>query len=132
MYEYSKREYYKRNSLLAELSITAAIRCIQELLKENTLNVERIEDTRLKEQVENQTRIVKQHLIQYYKQLWFISSLYKSLYPLIEYMDDIENICKEFPEIADVVSLMFQYLGQSEKSRKYARMSNVHFSGLGM
>lgn len=47
-------------------------------------------------------------------------------------MDDIENICKEFPEIADVVSLMFQYLGQSEKSRKYARMSNVHFSGLGM
>lgn len=132
LYEYSKREYNKRNSLLAELSITAAIRCIQELLKENTLNVERIEDTRLKEQVENQTRIVKQHLIQYYKQLWFISSLYKSLYPLIEYMDDIENICKEFPEIADVVSLMFQYLGQSEKSRKYARMSNVHFSGLGM
>lgn len=131
LYEFSKKELYKRNWLLADSSITTAIRCVKELLKESSFHLESMEDTGLKNEVENQTRIVKLNLIQYYKHAWYVSRLYRGLYPLIEYMDDIENMCKEFPEIAHLVSLMCHYLGQFDKSREYARISNVHLSRLG-
>lgn len=122
---------YKRNWLLADSSITTAIRCVKELLKESSFHLESMKGTGLKNEVENQTRIVKLNLIQYYKHAWYVSRLYRGLYPLIEYMDDIENMCKEFPEIAHLVSLMCHYLGQFDKSREYARISNVHLSRLG-
>lgn len=35
-------------------------------------------------------------------------------------MEDIEKLCKEFPEIAGIVSEMFLYTRQPEKAAEYA------------
>lgn len=47
-------------------------------------------------------------------------------------MEDIENLCTEFPEMALVVSSMCRYTNQPEKSRKYSGMSRLGVSGRGM
>lgn len=47
-------------------------------------------------------------------------------------MEDIENLCTEFPEMTLVVSSMCRYTNQPEKSRKYSEMSRLGVSGRGM
>jgi hypothetical protein len=49
--------------------------------------------------------------------------------PLIDHILDIEELCKEFPEMCALLSLMFSYLGQKQKSREYASKCTSYFGG---
>lgn len=119
LYEYSKREYWRQNKVLAELAITTAIQCIQETLKKDNLS-----DVRKK--------MLKKKLIVFYVHVYCVSTMNWKVRPLIYHMEDIENLCTEFPEMALVVSSMCRYTNQPEKSRKYSGMSRLGVSGRGM
>lgn len=129
LYDYSKKEYWRRNVVLSKLAITTAIRCIQETLKSETLFADDISDNGLKAEVDAQTIMVKKKLIPYYVHLYSVSRIEYSIYPLINHMDDIEHLCNEFPEMTRLVSSMFQYTRQPEKKREYSRKMRVHFLG---
>lgn len=53
LYEFSKKELYKRNWLFVDLLIIIVIRCVKELLKESFFYLESMEDIGLKNEVEN-------------------------------------------------------------------------------
>lgn len=131
LYDYSKKEYWRRNVVLSKLAITTAIRCIQETLKSETLFADDISDNGLKAEVDAQTIMVKKKLIPYYVHLYSVSRIEYSIFPLINHMDDIEHLCNEFPEMTCLVSSMFQYTRQPEKEREYSRKMRVHFLGEG-
>lgn len=122
LYEYSKLEYWKRNAILAELAITTSIRCIQEALKENSLNVESFRGLGLSEEVNDENRTLQRKLIPLYVHFYSVSLLDFAVYPIYEYLDDIEDTCNLFPEMAGVVSLMFSDAFKPAKCRKYAEM----------
>ena len=115
LYECSRKQYWRRNKILAELTITTAIRCIQETLQQNPLK-------------NDETQTAKRMLIQHFIHMFYVSQLDFSTSPIIFYLDDIENLCEEFPEMARIVSQIFRYVRQPEKSQQYARMfkSNLH------
>lgn len=127
LYGYSKSEYWKRNAILAEIAVTTSIRCIQETLKENNLNVESIRDLGLSAEVKDENRTLQRKLIPLFVHLYCVSLLDYEIYPLLDYLDDIEDICNLFPEMAGVVSLMFSDAFKPEKSLKYAKMMNAYF-----
>ena len=131
LYECSRLEYKRRNKVIAELTIKTAIRCIKEVLFRKPLKEESLNDSNSKAEIDADQRTVKRELILYYIHLFFVSRLDFKVVPLIDYMDDIENLCNEFPEMAGIVGHMFQYLGQREKRQLYMRMfhSQCHEKG---
>lgn len=120
LYDYSKLEYWRRNVVLVELAITTAIRCIQETLKNESIFVKDVKDSALKAEIDDQIKTLKKKLIPYYVHLYSISRIDYYVYPIIHYMEDIEKLCKEFPEIAGIVCEMFLYTRQPEKAAQYA------------
>lgn len=131
LYECSRLEYKRRNKVIAELTIKTAIRCIKEVLLRKPLKEESLNDSNSKADIDADQRTVKRELIPYYIHLFFVSRLDFTVVPLIDYMDDIENLCNEFPEMAGIVGHMFQYLEQREKRQLYMRMfhSQCHERG---
>lgn len=118
LYDISKREYWRRNTVLAELAITTAIQCIQETLKQ-TSGSKRDEDV----------RILKRKLILFYMHVYGISLLNNLIYPLINHMDEIEELCIEFPEIAGMIYSMCMYTRQPAKAEEYAKKFQAHVYG---
>lgn len=119
LYDFSKKEYWRRNTVLAELAITTAIQCIQETIKQN-LGL-KMDDV--------QKRILKRKLISFYKHTFSISILNHLVHPLINHMDEIEDLCTEFPEIAGMVFAMFMYIGQPVKGEEYLKKMQAHVYG---
>lgn len=60
-----------------------------------------------------------------------VASLNRNVFLLMKYIDEIENISKDFPELSSIVSFMFRILGQPQKSQKYARMFDEYFYSRG-
>lgn len=125
LYDYSKKEYWKQNSVLSELAITTAIRCIKELLTEDYLKVETFNSG--SKEVRSQMQNIRKTLIPYYSHVFAVASLDRNINLLRKYIDEIENICKDFPELSSIVSVMFQILGQPEKCQKYARVFDEYY-----
>lgn len=126
LYDYSKLEYWRRNVVLAELSITTAIRCVQETLKNESVFVKDVKDSALKTEIDAQMKTLKKTSIPYYVHLYSISKIDYYVYPIIRYMEDIEKLCKEFPEIAGLVCEMFLYTRQPERATEYADKMNAY------
>lgn len=120
LYDISKREYWRRNTVLAELAITTAIQCIQETLKQNS-------GSKTDENVQN--RILKRKLILFYMHVYSISVLNNLVYPLIDHMDEIEELCIEFPEIDNLFYSMCMYTKQPAKAEEYAKKFQAHVYG---
>lgn len=120
LYDISKREYWRRNTLLAELTITTAIQCIQETLKQNS-------GSKTTEDVQNQ--ILKRKLILFYMHVYNISILNFLQYPLINHLDEIEELCIEFPEIAEMIFSMCMFMSQPAKAEEYAKKFDAHVFG---
>ncbi|XP_048741504.2 uncharacterized protein LOC125655301 isoform X1 [Ostrea edulis] len=129
LYGHSLKECDKRNKILAELTVTAAIRCIRDTLRQDILEISHIEDPELKEEVVAQKRSIKARLKLYYIQVYDISSIDYMVYPLNEHISDIEELYEEFPEMSGILSSMFSYLGQKQKSRKYASKCTSYLYG---
>lgn len=130
LYEFSKREYGRQNSVLAELSITTAIQCIQEVLKEDNVEGEKTKIIGLETDVEARKQMLKRKLISFYMHVYRISELDHLQHPLIEHMDEIEKLCREFPEMTGEVCSMFSFLGQKAKRQEYAQKF-YHLYGTG-
>ncbi|XP_061179355.1 uncharacterized protein LOC133187979 [Saccostrea echinata] len=126
LFEYSLREYERRNKILSTLTIETCIRCIRHAIQEDLLDIRNIEDIELKQEILSQKQELKARLKQYYLHVFYISRLDLQFSPLIEHMPAIEKLCKEFPDMALLVSEMFAYLKMDDESRKYAS----HFSRL--
>lgn len=120
LYDISKREYWRRNTVLAELAITTAIQCIQETLKQNS-------SSRTNENVQN--RILKRKLILFYMHVYSISRLNFFMHPLINHMDEIEELCTEFPEIAEIIYSMCIYTRQPAKAKEYSKKIDAYVFG---
>lgn len=120
LYDISKREYWRRNTVLAELAITTAIQCIQETLKQNP-------GSRTNEDVQNP--ILKRNLILFYMHVYSISRLNFFMYPLIYHMDEIEELCTEFPEIAGMIYSMYMYTRQPAKAEEYSKKFEAYVFG---
>lgn len=131
LYVCSRREYFRQNKLLAELTITTAIRCIHETLRKKPSEITATNGSHTNDEMGAETRKIKKMLIQYYIQSYFVSKLDWTLTPFINYLDDIENLCNEFPEMARIVSEMFGYADQPEKCQQYARLFHSHLHGSG-
>jgi hypothetical protein len=129
LYEHSLRAYDKQNKILAELTITAAIRCIRETLRQDSIDIGDIEDPELKEEVVAQKRNLKARLKPYYTLMYDISTIDYLVHPLNDHISDIEELCKEFPEMSPTLSSMFSYLGQRQKSKEYASKYASYFCG---
>lgn len=120
LYDISKREYWRRNTALAELAITTAIQCIRETLKQNS-------GSKSNEDVENQ--ILKRKLILFYMHVYSISLLNYWLNPLINHMDEIEELCIEFPGIAGVIYSMCMFTRQPAKAEEYLKKFDAYVFG---
>lgn len=121
LYDQSLREKEKRNLSLSTPTIETAIKCIKYALQEDSIGVENINDTELKDEILAQKRELKAMLKKYYIQVYHLSKLILCFSPLINHMPDIEDLCKDFPEMSLWVCVMFRFLGQREKSQVYAR-----------
>lgn len=130
LYDFSEREYWRQNTLLAELSITTGIQCIHEVLKQNRFEGDRIRNIGSKTNVEARKRKLKSKLISFYMHVYRISVLDHLKHPLIHHMDEIEKLCKEYPEMTKAVGFMFLFLSQEEKSQEYAQKF-YHLYGTG-
>lgn len=132
LFNYSKREYLRRNAVLAELAITTAIRRIQKALKIFSLpDVEDNKDIDLKAEIDSQKTMVMKRLIPYYVFLFSVSKIDFTILPLINYMNDIEKLCNEFPEMAGLVGSMSAYTRQPHKEKEYARKLVDYLFGKG-
>lgn len=132
MFNYSKREYLRRNAVLAELATTTAIRRIQKALKIFSLpDVEDNKDIDLKAEIDSQKTMVMKRLIPYYVFLFSVSKIDFTILPLINYMNDIEKLCNEFPEMAGLVGSMSAYTRQPHKEKEYARKLVDYLFGKG-
>lgn len=132
LFNYSKREYWRRNVVLAELALTTGIRCIQETLKIFSLSeIEENKDIELKAEIDSQKTMVMKRLIPYYVFLFSVSKVDFTILPLINYMNDIEKLCNAFPEMAGLVSSMFAYTRQPHKEMEYARKLVDYILGKG-
>lgn len=120
LYNHSLRESEKRNLSLSIPTIETAIKCIKHALQEDSIGVENIDDKEIKLEILAQKRELKAMLKKYYIQVYHLSNLTPSLSPLINHMPDIEDLCKDFPEMSIWVCVMFRFLGQREKSQEYA------------
>lgn len=129
LYDYSKREYWRRNVVLAELAITTAIKCINETLKQESFFVEDIKDASLKAEVEAQKKMVKKKLIPYYVHLYSVARIEFYLTPMTEHIGDIENLCEEFPEMYGLFYSMCIYTNQPEKKKEYVKKMIAYFQG---
>lgn len=131
LYQYSKREYWRRNVDLAELTITTSLKCIQETLNIDSVFEENIKhvDIGLKTDLDSHRRTVKKILIPYYVHLFSIVRLDFLISPLSDHLDDIEKLCDEFPEMSGFVSSIFSFTKQSEKKEEYAKKMIAYFYG---
>lgn len=120
LYNHSLRESEKRNLSLSIPTIETAIKCIKHALQEDSIGVENIDDKEIKLEILAQKRELKAMLKKYYIQVYHLSKLTLSFSPLINHMPDIEDLCKDFPEMSIWVCVMFRLLGQREKSQEYA------------
>lgn len=125
LYKYSLREREKRNFILSVELIETAIKCIKQAVQEDSLGVENIDDKELKHEILAQKRELKAKLKKYYIQVYLLSERNYSRSPIEGHMPDIENLCKEFPEMSPCVSVMFKHLGNNEKSHWYAEKSHL-------
>lgn len=130
LYEFSKREYGRQNSVLAELSVTTAIKCIQDVLKEDIVEGEKTKTIGLGTDVEARKQMLKRKLISFYMHVYRISALDHLQHPLIEHMDEIEKLCREFPAMTGAVCSMFLLLGQEAKLQEYSQKF-YHLYGTG-
>lgn len=131
LYDYSKREYWRRNVVLAELAIKNAIKCIQETIKEESFFKEDLKDASLKAEVDAQKQVLKKKLIPYYAHLFNIARIEFFISPMTEHMDDIESLCMEFPEMYGLFYLMCIYTKQPEKKKEYVKKMIANFQGKG-
>lgn len=131
LYDYSKREYWRRNVVLAELAITTAIKCIKETLKQESFFVENVKDASLKSEVDAQKQMLEKKLIPFYVHLYSIARINFCIAPLTEHMDDIENLCKEFPEMYGLFYSMCFYTKQPEQKKKYVAKMIAYVHGKG-
>ena len=129
LYECSQKEHGRRNKLLAELTIKMGIHCIKEALKQESFELHNIEESSLKAEINAETQVVKRRLIQYYMQLFLVSRMDFCVAPLADYMDDIVDLCKDFPEMSGIVSDMFGFINQPDKSQQYSRKFYDYFYG---
>ncbi|XP_048739950.2 uncharacterized protein LOC125654185 isoform X3 [Ostrea edulis] len=129
-YRESLREYEKRNSTLATLTLETAILCIQKAIEMDTISTDEIQDKTLKEEILTQQDLVvmdlKRKLKLYYIHMYHVSGLYCAFAPLQNHMDDIENLCKELPEMTCFVALMFRYLYRRDKALEYEALGNSY------
>ena len=121
LYEQSLVEYHKRNATLATKFIETAIQCVKKAVQEDFIDVGNIEDIELKHEILEQKRELNAKLKQYLVHVVYVSVLYSKFYPLLNFVMDIEELCKEFPEMIRFTSLIFGYLKQPEKSDEYAK-----------
>lgn len=105
--------------MLAELSITTAIQCIQEALKQDDIEGDNVKNIGSKTDVNVRKRMLKRKLISFYMHVYRISALTNFVYPLIDHMDEIEELCLEFPEMTGTVCFMFSFMGQQSKYQEY-------------
>lgn len=82
-------------------------------------------------EVRSQKQNIRKTLIPYYMHVFAVASLNRNVFLLMKYIDEIENISKDFPELSSIVSFMFRILGQPQKSQKYARMFDEYFYSRG-
>lgn len=125
LYKHSLREREKRNYNLAVEIIETAIKCIKHAVQEDSLGVESIDDKELKLEILAQKREMKAKLKKYYIHAYRLSELDLNRSPIEGHMPDIENFCKEFPEMSSWVCVMFRFLGNDEKSHWYAEKSQL-------
>ena len=122
-------EYRKRNSTLATATLVTAITCLQRCIKGDTISTNEIEDEELKKEIESQKEEVllklKHRLKLCYIYLWHVTTLYLTFEPLVDYMDDIEKLCLELPEMASIVGSMFRYLQKKDKAEEYRKKANL-------
>ena len=130
LYEHSIQEYWRRNKILAELTITLAIRCIKEMLKHASKVVKK-DDSRPGLNADVKIATTRSKLFEYYKHMYYVSMLDFLVQPLIDYMNDIETLCEGFPERTGIVSDMFAYVKMPDKSEQYAKMFAAHIFGWG-
>lgn len=130
LYEHSIQEYWRRNKTLAELTITLAIRCIKEMLK-NASKVVKEGDSWPGLNADVKIATTRSKLFEYYKHMYLVSMLDFLVQPLIDYMNDIETLCEGFPERTRIVSDMFAYVNMPDKSEQYAKMFAAHIFGWG-
>lgn len=133
MYQYSKREYWRRNVDLAELTITTSLKCIQETLNIDFVFGKNIKhmDVGLKTDIDSHRRTVMKKLIPYYVHLFSIVRLDFLITPLNDHLDDVEKLCNEFPEMSGFVSSIFAFTRQNEKEVEYAKKMADYFNGKG-
>lgn len=133
LYQYSKREYWRRNVDLAELTITTSLKCIQETLNIDSVFGENIKhvDVGLKTDLDSHRQTVMKKLIPYYVHLFSIVRLDFLITPLNDHLDDIEKLCNEFPEMSGFVSSIFAFTRQYEKEVEYAKKMADYFYGKG-
>ncbi|XP_055999226.1 uncharacterized protein LOC125656182 isoform X1 [Ostrea edulis] len=127
---YSLREYDKRNSTLATLTLETAVLCVQKALEMDTISTDEIQDKALKEEIIRQRDVVmmdlKRKLKLYYIHMYDVSRLYHSTEPLQTHIDDIENLCRELPEMSYIVAEMFRYLSRNNKALEYETLGNTY------
>ena len=70
---------------------------------------------------------MKRQLVQYCKHLFLVSRMDWCVAPFADYIDEIEIICKEFPEVTEIVNDMFVYVCQPGKCQQFARMPKVYY-----
>ncbi|XP_062609100.1 uncharacterized protein LOC134270864 [Saccostrea cucullata] len=131
LYEYSLTEYDKRNVTLSLPAVESAIRCLKHAIEQHPFEVNTIEDETLKGEIILQTRVLKEKLNHYYIHLLFVSELELRIYPLRNYMSDIEKQCEEFPNISGMVREMFHYLRMPEKKKEYDIKFRAYLSEIG-
>ena len=129
MYEHSLTEFDKRNATLATEFIETAIMCIRKAVQEDSLDVKAIKDKQLKQEILEQKRELKSKLKSYYIHVYYVSALYRKHHPLIDHITDIEQLCKEFPEMTKIVGVMFGFLKMYDKQDEYAGKLQPRSSG---
>jgi hypothetical protein len=129
-YTESLREYDKRNLALGTLTLETAILCLQKAIEIGTIVTDEMQDEHLKEEINKQqgpiVMSMRRKLKLWYMHMYDLCGLYCTFAPLQHHMDDIENLCKELPEMTAIVALMFRYLHQNDKALEYETKGNVY------
>lgn len=85
----------------------------------------------MKAEVDAQKQMLKKKLIPYYVHLYSIARIDFCITPLTEHIDDIENLCKEFPEMYGLFYSMCFYTKQPEQKKKYVAKMIAYVHGKG-
>ncbi|XP_062620268.1 uncharacterized protein LOC134281845 [Saccostrea cucullata] len=119
----------KRNACLASLAIQTAVKCIDEAISSHIDVSKSSQDSKPYTRGKKGLSELKERKIHYLEDVYSVSVFLESVYPILDYVHDVEELCKDLPEHNDVLRKILRYTGGQRMCKNSPGHSHTWMDG---